>query len=111
VSDVTTAAHHFEKYSVENCGYFTKCTREKEIFDATVPPGYERLSVIECELDWVKTGPIMLVFFLVVAFMFKKFQNGGGFRRKKHDEGMGRDFPTSRGGGNSYYKPSYRQRY
>jgi uncharacterized membrane protein YgcG len=64
----------------------------------------------ECEVDWVKSGPALVLLIVAVLFIFMRLKNSGFGRRKSHSDDGGGGGGFSRGGGD-YYRPHRRSRY
>jgi hypothetical protein len=86
VSDVGAAAQQMGgKLELEKCGFFSKCTHGVEKIDVTLSTG-GYVEILYCEADWIKVGPVLLVFLIFCWYIWSKMR-ALDFRRKQEEGG------------------------
>lgn len=69
------------RFDLEQCGFLQNCAQEVEMCDYNISP--ECLLVMNCEVDWVKAGPVILFALVALYFLYKKIT--GAFSRRREE--------------------------
>ena len=81
------------KFDREDCGWFSKCEHPVEKYDTTIAGG-GYVEIWYCEIDWLKTAPLMVAVFVVMVLFYRRLKNSGW--RRNSDEGGGSSHRSGR---------------